>query len=61
MKEQTAQARASEKYDAGHTKQVKMKLNTTTDADILTKLAEVGNVQGYIKSLIREDMEKAPA
>lgn len=60
MKEQTAQARATEKYDAAHTKQVKMKLNTTTDADILVRLAEVGNVQGYIKSLIREDMKKTP-
>lgn len=53
-----AQARASEKYDAAHTVQIKMKLNTGTDADILTRLASVPNKQGYIKSLIREDIKR---
>ena len=28
------------------------------DADILQKLEETGNIQGYIKSLIREDIKK---
>lgn len=50
-----AQARASAKYDKAHTKGVYLKLNTKTDADILSKLSKVGNVQGYIKQLIRED------
>ena len=52
-----ATARAVAKYDAANTKQIKMKLNTTTDADILAKLEAVGNVQGYIKELIRADIK----
>lgn len=52
-----AKKRANAKYDAGHTKQIKMKLNLTTDADIIAKLESVDNIQGYIKSLIREDMK----
>ena len=53
-----AQLAASAKYDAAHTTQVKMKLNTATDADILARLAEVPNKQGYIKELIRQDIER---
>lgn len=52
-----AQARASAKYDARHTKQIKMKLNYETDKDIIEKLEKVGNKQGYIKELIRKDLE----
>lgn len=51
-----AQKRAKIKYDNAKTIQIKMKLNKTTDADILKRLDEVGNKQGYIKSLIRKDM-----
>lgn len=51
---QTPQAR----YDAANTTQVKIKLNDKTDADILKKLAEVDNKQGYIKALIRKDLKK---
>lgn len=51
-----AQLRASAKYDADHTTQIKLKLNDKTDADILTKLDSVDNKQGYIKSLIRQDI-----
>ena len=53
-----AQMRANAKYDAKATMQVKMKLNLTTDADIIEKLSSVDNKQGYIKSLIRADIEK---
>lgn len=51
-----AQKKASEKYDKNNTKSVFFKFNTTTDADILAKLDEVGNKQGYIKELIRENI-----
>lgn len=51
-----AKKRANAKYDAGHTKQIKLKLNLETDKDILQKFNEVGNVQGYIKRLIRNDI-----
>ena len=53
-----AQKRAVIKYDAANTKQIKLKLNVKTDADILARLQEVENVQGYIKELIRADMKK---
>ena len=49
----TPQAR----YDRAHTKQVVLKLNLKTDADILRQLEQCGNKQGYIKALIREDMK----
>lgn len=51
-----AQKRAVRKYDDANTIQIKLKLNETTDADILARLAEVPNKQGYIKELIRRDM-----
>lgn len=47
---------AQEKYDKANTKQVKLKLNLNTDADILKRLASAGNTQGYIKALIRKDI-----
>ena len=53
-----AQKRAVQKYDAANTVQVKMKLNTKTDADILAKLDRVPNKQGYIKELIRKDLHR---
>jgi hypothetical protein len=53
-----AQRRAVQKYDAANTKQIKLKLNTKTDADILQHLATQENIQGYIKKLIREDMNR---
>lgn len=51
-----SQLNAQEKYDAKNTKQFKMKLNIKTDADILAKLDAVDNKQGYIKELIRRDI-----
>lgn len=54
-----AQKRASAKYDETHTRQIKLKFNTATDVDILNKLDNVTNKQGYIKELIRQDIERA--
>lgn len=53
-----AQRRAIQKYNANATKQVKMKLNVKTDADILQKLEDVGSKNGYVKELIRKDIMK---
>ena len=53
-----AQKRASARYDAANTRQIKLKLNTKTDADILDLLDRLDNIQGYIKNLIRQDMKK---
>lgn len=54
-----AQKRATAKYDAANTRKILLKLNLNTDADILQRLDEVGNKQGYIKELIRADMKKS--
>ncbi len=56
-----AQNRAQAKYDKANTKMIQMKLNLKTDVDILEKLASVGNKQGYIKALIRADIETEKA
>jgi len=50
--------RAKAVWDAEHTTQIKLKLNDRTDADILARLEQVGNKQGYIKELIRADMAR---
>lgn len=47
---------AQKRYNREKTKSVIIKLNKTTDADILAKLDAVGNKQGYIKDLIRKDI-----
>ena len=50
--------KCKERYDSENTVQIKMKLNKKTDADILRKLDEVGNKQGYIKDLIRQEISR---
>lgn len=52
----SAQLRAQAKYDKDHTKSILLKLNLTYDADILSKLDEMDNKQGYIKRLLRQDI-----
>lgn len=52
-----AHVKASIKYNAKNVKQVKLNLNRKTDADIIEHLDQCGNIQGYIKGLIRKDME----
>lgn len=53
-----AQKKASAKYEAANVKRVMLKLNFNTDMDILEKLDEVDNVNGYIKNLIRRDINE---
>jgi hypothetical protein len=53
-----AQMKASAKYDRQNTKRISLKLNLNTDKDILEQFEECGNVQGYIKSLVRADLQK---
>lgn len=52
-----AQLKASAKYDKANTKGIYLKLNKTTDADIIEYLSNQDNIQGYIKSLIRSNMK----
>ncbi len=49
-----------ERYDKANCRGVYLKLNINTDADILARLEEVGNRQGYIKGLIRADIARKP-
>lgn len=53
-----AQKKASANYAKKMTKCVNLALNKKTDADIIEKLDSVDSKMGYIKKLIREDIEK---
>ena len=52
-----AKRKAIQKYDSANTKQYHLKLNVKTDAVIIEQLSQVDNVQGYLKELIREDID----
>ena len=53
-----AQRKASMKYDKENTKDVRVKLNKRTDADIIEYLEACSNKQGEIKRLIREEIRR---
>lgn len=46
------------KYDRDNTKLIQLKFNIRTDEDILTWLDNQSSKQGYIKQLIRNDLDK---
>lgn len=49
---------AQAKYKKANTKSIALQLNLRTDTDILQRLDEMPNKQGYIKALIRADIAK---
>lgn len=53
-----AQKKAVAKYNKSKTTQFNMTLNNQYDADILKRLQEVPNKQGYVKDLIRKDIKE---
>lgn len=54
-----AQKRAIKKFESTNIKQITLKFNIRTDADILERLAGITESKlGYIKRLIREDIQK---
>ena len=55
----SADSEAKKAWDREHTSSIRLKLNNHTDADILRKLENVPSKQGYIKTLIREDIAKS--
>jgi len=55
-----AQKAAVQRYDGKNTKQYHLKLNINTDADIIRRLELQESMQGYIKALIRQDINKNP-
>lgn len=46
------------KFDKKNCRIFFLRLNKKTDADCIEKLESVPNKQGYIKKLIRDDMEE---
>lgn len=59
-----AQRRAYAKFATAHIIQISIKLNDNQDFDIIERLNRMmgteGGKQGYIKRLIREDMQRNP-
>ena len=56
-----AALRAQKKYDQANKEKYKnvfIKINRETEKDIVEKLESVDNVQGYVKGLIRSDIQK---
>ena len=53
-----AEKRAIAKYKRKQVRQVILGLNKRTDADVIERLETCGNMQGYIKQLIRADIER---
>ncbi len=53
-----AQLKAVKKYNEKNTRQILMRLNSSTDADIIAYLDQSGNKQGTIKTALREYMKK---
>ena len=49
--------RPQERYDRLYSKKYMLKVNKRTEADIIAKLEAVPNKQGYIKELIRRDIQ----
>lgn len=57
-KKMERQQTAKERYDARTAYKMGLKFNRGTDADIVKQLEKVENKQGYIKDLIRKDLQK---
>ena len=54
-----AQRRARNKYNKKMIRNITVSLNRKTDDDIIVFLENKENIGGYIKSLVRKDMDKA--
>lgn len=52
-----AKIKANNKSNKINTKMICLRLSYNTDADIIKKLDEVESKMGYIKELIRKDMQ----
>ncbi len=57
MSRTEAEKKSQRKYEVKIMKQISLKLNRNTDADVIAKLDSVDNVRGYIISLIRDDIK----
>jgi len=55
----TRHTKAANAYHKRASRQYHLELHKENDADIINKLETVGNKQGYIKTLIRKDIQGA--
>ncbi len=46
------------KYEKDNLRQIRLKINRKTEPELLEWIEKQDNIQGYIKRLILEDMEK---
>lgn len=51
------QSEIQRKYDSSNTRRFGLKLNLQTDKEVIEKLEAVPSIQGYIKDLIKRDIE----
>lgn len=56
-----ARTQAQAKYDKTHTKGIYIKLNLSTDADIIRWFWKQPSIQGAIKKLVREEIARENA
>lgn len=59
MSTREARRRAEKKYQAANTKLLQIRLNFRTDQDILEKLSAEESMSGYVKKLIRNDINRS--
>ena len=45
-------------YEKENLRQIRLKINRKTEPELLEWVEKQGNIQGYIKELIRKDMEQ---
>lgn len=57
MATREARNKAQAKYNKANTTQITLRLNRNTEADIIEHLQAQPNKQGYLKALIRADMQ----
>lgn len=48
------------RYNAKSSKHYGIKLNVKTDAELIERLESSDNINGYLRRLIREDIERNP-
>ena len=46
-------------YEKENLRQIRLKINRKTEPELLEWIEKQDNIQGYIKELIRKDMEQA--
>jgi len=49
---------ATPQYDRLNTRRINLKLNKKTDADVIQYLESKNNIQGFLKELIRKQMNE---